>query len=491
MKNWIRGVRQILRRPSSTRRPHHRRLLLEGLEERCLLSGNAYLQTNLVSDISGIARFTDPNLVNPWGIAYSPTSPFWISDNNAGVSTLYQGNGQPLSLVVQIPPPMGSPPGSAGTPTGIVFNGGGGFNVSENGKTGSSIFIWATEDGTIAGWNPGVDLTHAIIAVDNSANPTAANGAVYKGLAIGQDPDGRTLIYAANFRAGSIEVYDSNFHLTTVGGSFQDSNIPTGFAPFGIQAFGNNLFVTYAKQNAAKHDDVAGPGNGFVDQFNTNGVLLRRFASQGTLNSPWGLAIAPANFGAFSHDFLVGNFGDGRINAFNPVTGQFLGQLNDLLGNPITIGGLWGLKFGNGHAAGATNHLFFTAGIGDEQHGLFGMIQTRSSVLASPSGSATTVHTSSPTSFNITPNGIPAIFLQSGPGHEPMGGGIVNGMIPTPPSHPNPGTVPTAAVSLITKSDIATTGFHHPSPPGAVNGDMASVLADNLDVLSQAIGGLR
>jgi uncharacterized protein (TIGR03118 family) len=345
------------------------------------LSGS-YLQTNLVSDISGIARVTDPNLVNPWGIAYSPSGPFMISDNNAGVATAIDGNGQPFPtsspLVINIPPPAGSPPGTAGTPTGTVFNTSPDFDFAVPGTTtGPSIFIFATEDGTIAGWNSG-DGTNAVIAVDNSAKPTPASGAVYKGLAIGNNGSGNFL-YATNFRAGTIDVFDRNFAPATLTGAFSDPSVPAGFAPFGIQNIGGKLFVTYAKQNAAKHDDVAGAGNGFVDVFDTNGNLMQRLIVGGNpdspLNSPWGLAPAPANFGQFSNDLLVGNFGDGRINAFDPNNGTLLGQLLDQTGTPITIGGLWGLKFGNGGQAGSATTLFFTAGIGDEQHGLFGTLQ--------------------------------------------------------------------------------------------------------------------
>lgn len=349
----------------------HGRPTLEALEDRCLLSA-AYLQTNLVSDISGIARFTDPNLVNPWGLAYAPKGPFWVSDNNAGVSTLYNGQGAPQSLVVSIPSPFA---GQSGTPTGVVFNGGSDFVVKQGKASGAAAFIFVTEDGTIDGWSPKVNLNNAIQVVDNSVTPTPADGAVYKGATLGSDPDGRSLLYVANFRAGTIEVYDDHFRPTTVGGDFTDPNIPAGFAPFDVANLGGKLYVTYAKQNAAKHDDVAGAGNGFVDVFDTNGHLQKRLISHGPLNSPWGLALAPAKFGKFSNDLLVGNFGDGHIDAFNPKTGQFLGALTDPSGNPITIGGLWALKFGNGGQAGPTTTLFFTAGIGDEGHGLFGELQ--------------------------------------------------------------------------------------------------------------------
>jgi uncharacterized protein (TIGR03118 family) len=342
---------------------------VEGLEARELLA-NAFLQTNLVSDISGIAQNTDSNLVNPWGLASSPTGPIWVADNHNGVSTIYNSQGQTVLPPVTIPPPNGSPPGTVAAPTGTVFNGSSDFKVSENGKSAPALFLFATEDGTISGWSFAVDLGNAILKVDNSAS-----GAVYKGLAEGTDPDGRNLLFATNFNAGTIDVFDRNFQATTVGGDFQDPNIPTGFAPFGIQNIGGKLYVTYAKQDEFKHDDVAGPGNGFVDVFDTNGHLLKRFASGGTLNSPWGLAVAPRGFGDFGGDLLVGDFGDGRINVFDAHNGQFRGQLNDPVGRPITIGGLWALRFGNGTAAGGASHsLFFTAGLNHEGDGLFGTL---------------------------------------------------------------------------------------------------------------------
>jgi uncharacterized protein (TIGR03118 family) len=354
------------------RKSWRRNLFVECLEDRCVPSG--LLQTNLVSDIPGTAQFTDANLVNPWGLSYSPSGTFWVSDNNAGVSTLYNGQGQPQSLVVDIPSP-GNPNGATGTPTGTVFNGGSGFVITSGSNSGPAVFLFATEDGTIAVWNPSVSSTQAIIAVDNSANSTAANGAVYKGLAIGADSTGRMLLYAANFRAGTIDVFDQTFQATTVPGGFKDTKIPVGFAPFDIQNINGDLYVTYAKQDASKHDDVAGLGNGFVDVFNTNGVLLTRLVSGGQLDSPWGVAIAPANFGGFSNDLLVGNFGNGHINAYAPTTGAFVGAVTDGQGNPIVINGLWALKFGNGGQAGPTNTLYFSAGINNESDGLFGSLQ--------------------------------------------------------------------------------------------------------------------
>jgi uncharacterized protein (TIGR03118 family) len=329
-----------------------------------------YQQTNLVSDVPGVAKVTDPHLVNSWGIVHSPTSPFWIADNGTGFSTLYNGAGTPISLVVTIPPPGGSPAGTTAAPTGVVFNGTSGFVVSNGAASGPARFIFSTEDGTISGWNPAVNPTNAILAVDNSQ---ASPSAVYKGLAIGSNASG-AFLYATNFRAGTVDVFDSQFHQVSLAGSFTDPNLQRGYAPFGIANLNGNLYVTYALQNATKHDDVAGPAHGFVDIYDTNGNLIQRLVTRGRLNSPWGLAMAPANFGRFSNDLLVGNFGDGRINAVDPATGDFLGQLRDANNKPITIDGLWGLDFGNGANAGPTTTLFFTAGPNGEMDGLFGSL---------------------------------------------------------------------------------------------------------------------
>ena len=329
---------------------------------------NTFQQVNLLSDIPGLALHTDPNLVNPWGISHSATSPFWVSDNGTGVSTLYNGAGTKQSLVVTIPPPDGSPPGTTATPTGQVFNGTTDFTVTNGTTSAPSRFIFATEDGTISGWNPTVDPTHAILAVDNSASE-----AIYKGLAIGANANGNFL-YAANFHAGTIDVFDKDFHQVQLAGSFTDPDIHRGFAPFNIQNLGGKLYVTYAKQDADREDDVAGSANGFVDIFDTTGNLLQRLATRGRLNSPWGLAFAPASFGAFAGDLLVGNFGDGRINVIDPVSGEFLDQLRDPDNRPITIDGLWGLIVGNGGNGGDTDKVYFTAGPDDETHGLFGSL---------------------------------------------------------------------------------------------------------------------
>jgi uncharacterized protein (TIGR03118 family) len=351
-------------RPISPRR--RVRPSLECLEDRRLLAG-AYLQTNLVSNLPGVALTTDANLQNPWGIVASSSSPFWIADNGTGLSTLYNGLGTTQSLVVTVPPPGGSPPGTTSAPTGIVFNNTADFSITSGGKTGTAVFIFDTEDGTISAWSPSVNSTNAILEVDNSAT-----GAVYKGLALGSNAANGNLLFAANFNAGTIDVYDKSFHKVSL--PFKDMTLPAGYAPFGIRNIGGSLYVTYALQNTAKHDDVAGPGNGFIDVFDTSGNLLRRLVSRGNLNSPWGLAPAPANFGAFSNDLIVGNFGDGLINAYDPTTGTFVGQLQDFNGKAIHIDGLWGLSFGNGANAGPANTLFFTAGINSERDGLFGSL---------------------------------------------------------------------------------------------------------------------
>jgi uncharacterized protein (TIGR03118 family) len=329
------------------------------------------------SDPSVAAAQTDPNLVNPWGLSESPTSPFWISDNNSGFASIYSVTSSGVK-VNAIPPitiavPHGQTPGSA-TPTGQVFNGfasAGAFTLSDGLP---ATFLFATEDGTISGWNAKAGM-QSIIAVDEANNPADGDeakgvGAVYKGLAIGKGDDGPVL-FAANFRHGTVDTYDQKFNLIH---SFTDPNLPKGFAPFNVQVLSGKLFVTFAEQNAAKHDDVAGAGNGFVDEFNLNGTLIQRVASNGPLDSPWGLAIAPESFGKLAGDLLVGNFGDGMINAFNLNTDKFQGALKGQDGKPIVIGDLWAISPGNGSSGGSANSLYFTAGVKDEAHGLFGSI---------------------------------------------------------------------------------------------------------------------
>ena len=329
--------------------------------------GGFYRQTNLVSNVPGLAHFTDPRLTNPWGISSAPGGPFWFSDNGSGKSTLYDNKGHPQPLIVTIPSPMR---GMTGTPTGTVFNSNiNAFVVSKNGVSGSSIFLFDSEDGTISGWNENVDRTKAVIAVNN-----ASSGAVYKGLAIYSNSH-KSFLYAANFHAGTIDVFNQKFAPVKLSGSFTDPHLPKGYGPFDIQNINNQLYVTYAKQNAQKNGDVPGAGHGFVDVFDTNGNFITRLISHGQLNSPWGLALAGSSFGKFSNDLLVGNFGDGHINAFDPHSGAFRGQLTDQAGHPIVIDGLWALMFGLGGQAGKPNQLFFTAGIHQGAAGLFGLIQ--------------------------------------------------------------------------------------------------------------------
>lgn len=323
-----------------------------------------YSQTNLVADTPGVATFTDPSLINPWGMSFSSTSPFWVSDAGAGVSTLYRGDGSLVPLVVSIPAPEGSP--IPAIPTGQVFNGTTNFVVSANGVSGAAAFLFVTVNGTIAGWNPNVDPTHAITAVDNSAL-----GAEYTGLASANMLNG-SFLYAANFHDGSVEMYDSNFQLVK---TFTDVELPAGFAPFGIRNLKSKLYVTYAKQDAARQFDVPGAGHGFVVVFDLHGRKLSRLVSHGALNSPWGLAISTATFGKFSNALLVGNFGNGHINAYEPTTGAFLGALLDAKGKPLWIDGLWSITFGNGNALSSRKALFFTAGPGGGAHGLFGSLQ--------------------------------------------------------------------------------------------------------------------
>ena len=315
---------------------------------------NAYVQHNLVSDGSLPADHVDSNLVNAWGLTAQPTSPWWVADNGTDVSTIYTADGTPRPLVVSVP----------NAPTGAVSNTGSSFVVG----SGPALFLFATEEGKILGWNSALG-TMAQVAVDRSGEDT-----IFKGLAIAGDR-----LYATDFHNGQVDVFDGSFGQVDVPGAFVDPKIPPGFAPFGIQNVGGSIFVTYAKQDADREDDVAGPGLGFVDEFDTSGTFLRRVATRGQLNSPWGLAMAPAAFGRFGGDLLVGNFGDGRITAFErEPNGSFQsrGQLRTADGSALTIDGLWALQFGNGTANnGPTDTLFFTAGPDDENHGLFGTIR--------------------------------------------------------------------------------------------------------------------
>ncbi len=354
---------------------------LEALEDRCLLS-TAIVQTNLGSDDTPFtpAQVQDPNLVNPWGLAASPTGAWWVANEGTGTSTVYNSLTSPVTAgtpVVNVPPnPTDNPLPSHGSPTGIVYNASGtGFDVSENGKLGSSEFLFATTDGTISGWNPNVDLSNAIIGATNT-------GALFLGMAIATDAYDVTRLYAADFAKGTIDVYDQNFQLvTTLPGNFTDAKVPTGYHPFNVQAIKNTLYVEYAP-TAQILAGTSGAGEGYVDVYNADGQLQQRLIQGGPLDQPWAVAMAPANFGSFSNDLLVGNFGNGEINAFNPKNGKFVGALTDTNGQPIANTHLWGLAFGNGDAAGPTNTLYFTAGLTSHLaassapfHGLIGSLQ--------------------------------------------------------------------------------------------------------------------
>jgi uncharacterized protein (TIGR03118 family) len=331
------------------------------------ISVSKYVQHDLVSDARGVAAQTDVNLVNAWGLALSPTSAFWISNNETGTSTLYNGAGQAFPtnspLVVRVPASAkgGAPKGS---PTGVVFNTTPLFDIAP-GKP--ATFLFATEDGTISGWNPAVSAAPKVM-VDGSASH-----AEYTGLAVGSNFSA-PLLYAANFGAGTIDVFDGNFKPAKVSGGFHDPHIPAGFAPFNIRRFGDRLYVTYAKQK-----ETAGNDGGYVDVFDLNGNLLQRLISKGPLNSPWGLAFSPDFFGDYSNALLVGNFTDGKINAFDPVSGSLLGTLEDNTGKAIQIEGLRALDFGNGHNGTDAETLYFTAGVGvggaATYRGLFGQLQ--------------------------------------------------------------------------------------------------------------------
>ncbi len=331
-----------------------------------LLSTSAdaqYTRTDLVSNQAGVAPIADPNLINGWGLTRSATSPFWVSDNVTGKSTLYSFTTSTgvsvVPLVVTIPPTPGNNP--PGTPTGTVFNTVAvahptSFVVLANGKSGPARFLFDTMDGTISGWNPSVDATHAVLAVQQS-------GAIYTGLAIASTASGDFLYAADNGPNSRVDVFDSNFHLVK---SFTDPDINGGFAPYGIQNLEGNIWVTFGGNKSA---------SGFVDEFDTDGNLVKHVAVNGPLHSPWGLAMAPADFGPFSGALLVANnIPKGRIDAFDPNTGVFLGVLRDANGKAIEIDQIWAIQFGNGGAAGAPNQLFFTAGPNNYANGLFGMI---------------------------------------------------------------------------------------------------------------------
>ena len=313
-----------------------------------------YVQTNLVSNIPGLALHEDADLTNPWGISSGAATPFWVSDNGSGLSTLYNGAGVKQALVVTIP---------GGVPTGQVFNNAGAFQVAPGGP--NSNFIFATENGTIAAWTNSLG-TNAITKF------IGGEGSSYKGLAIAGSGAGARL-YGANFGTGNIDVLDGSFAQITVSGGFIDPTLPAGYAPFNVQNINGNIVVTYAVKGD-NGDDVAGAGNGVVDVYDTNGNLLRRLTSGGALNSPWGLAFAPSTFGPLGNSLLIGNFGDGTINAYDFFTGAMRGTIMGVNGQPLVNDGLWGLAFGNGNATFDPNSLYLTAGLNDEADGLFARI---------------------------------------------------------------------------------------------------------------------
>jgi uncharacterized protein (TIGR03118 family) len=359
-----------------------------------------YTQKNLVSDTPGVAPVTDPNLKNPWGLTRSSGSPWWVGNNNSGTSTLYaisgnpptatppnafpdphpdsNGNGinSPFNNFVMVPPP-GFAPGTQSAPTGVVFNGSPTDFLLAPAVAGQpatqAIFIFSTEDGTISGWNPGVNVTNAIPKVDNS-DKGSKNSAVYKGMTSGEI-DGKRFLYVTNFRSARVEVYDTNFHRVHLDeDAFDDDTIPRDFAPFNVQNIGGSLFVTYARQDAARHDPVGGDGFGFVDIFSTSGKLEGRLEHGDWMNAPWGVVWTPRDFGEFSNVILVGNFRSGWIAAFNGFTKKFIGFMKSPDNYLTTIDGLWSLTFGNNGGAGSSTTLFFTAGPNGEQNGLFGTL---------------------------------------------------------------------------------------------------------------------
>lgn len=324
------------------------------------VSANIYRQTNLVSDVPNLAQIIDPNLVNPWGLSMSATSPFWSANAGTSTATLYGGD---VGATPAFKNPLNvSIPGNL--PTGTVFNGGTDFVITAGGGTGPARFMFASITGNITAWRAG---TAAIITASNP-------GHVYTGLAIGNNGSANFL-YAADFANAKIDVYNSSFAPATLAGNFTDPALPAGFSPFNIQSLSGKLYVMYAKVDPMTGLDEAGPGNGFVSVFDFNGNFLQRLISNGPLNSPWGITISPSSFGAFASALLVGNFGDGRINAFNPTSGASLGTLQNQSGNPLEIEHLWAITFGNGAGGGDLNNLYFNAGIGNEEHGIFGRLQ--------------------------------------------------------------------------------------------------------------------
>ena len=327
------------------------------------LAASSYTVHALVSDGSVPADNVDPNLKNPWGIAFNPSGFVWVANEGTGTSTLYDGAGVPQSLVVKVPP---APGGTVGEPTGIVFSASSDFVVDNGTTSGPSRFIFATEDGTIAGWAPNVDLNNAITAV-------ITPGASYRGMAIAATAHGN-MLFAADFVNGRVDAFDATFTPVTTAGGFVNPLLHFDYAPFNIQTIGGQLYVAYAKRDKAGEDEQAGKTKGFVDVFDFDGNFVRRLIKHRGLNAPWGFAVAPADFGDFSNALLVGSFGNGTIAAYKSTTGRFLGYLHDAAGNKIHIDGLWGMSFGNGLFGQDTNKLYFAAGVNDEEGGMYGSV---------------------------------------------------------------------------------------------------------------------
>jgi uncharacterized protein (TIGR03118 family) len=420
----------------------------------------AFVETPLVSNIPGLAAHTDPDLINAWGFFVTPQGQFRVAANGAGNAPLITARGMVTGPAIDLPPPPGSPHGTTSAPNGAVPNPTGDFVISFKKRSAPAAALFSTEDGTILGWNPQLSQRFGVVAADQSSS-----GAVYKSLAMGS-AGGANYLYATNFHNGTVDVFDTNFALHTFfPGQFTDPNAPAGFAPFGIKNINGVLFVTYAMQDAAKHDDVAGPGNGFVDEFDTSGNFLTRFASGtaagGTLtelNSPFGVTVAPAGFGDFGGALLVGNFGDSHVSAFDLNTGQFLGQLHDTNGQPLVLDagitgsdgntkGLWGIAFGNGQGGAGTQTLFFATGPNDESDGVFGMVNEATQASASSRAEAPPLSAAArglhavpgPQASLSTLSAIAALLADDIRAGAPSNGGGMSGGIA---ASPNPGTGP-------------------------------------------------
>jgi uncharacterized protein (TIGR03118 family) len=388
MYSWLQKARNVFSPRRPARRPSFRPCL-EALEDRRLMdAGLSYVQTGLVSSVPGLTPHTNANLLNPWGFAETPQGQFRVAANAAGESLLIDARGNVHGQPVVLPTPSDSPPGSVAAPNGTVLNTTSDFVISHGGRSAPATFLFSTEDGTIIGFNPKVDHTAGVIAADLSDS-----GAVFKLLAPGTNAHGNVL-FATDFHNDRVDIFDKNFQVV---GAFTDPGPHAGFAPVGVKDINGTLFVSYAKQLAPdNHDDEEGPGNGFIDEFTPDGAFVKRLATGSALdpnglpqlNSPIGMAVAPANFGKFSSKpgapvLLIGNFGDSHVSAFDQNTGRFLGQLSDAHGQPLVLNGgfketnikgLWGIGFGNGHGGADSNTLFFAAGINQESDGLFGKV---------------------------------------------------------------------------------------------------------------------